>query len=172
MNLFLETRNLVFNVEQDHLANISILEYRTCIKVFPVWLIVSNLIIIIYLIWKFILEFIYAPNLGAIVIEFIFIVNTISIYSIELIIKEELMRLQDTSIYNMGRSMVCFFTAFSRLKWDFVELCFFLIPFKFLVFFIRHIIQYQMAFHSPENLISILVKFDNLEDYIGNIQFL
>lgn len=93
MGRYYDSRNLIYFIEHRHLESTSFIEFELNFQTSYLWVYIVNTFFLIYILWKFILELIYSPMIGSTLMEFLFLLNFISIYSMEFTLKQSVSQL-------------------------------------------------------------------------------
>lgn len=104
MDDFYDSRNLIYFIEQHHLESTSFIEFELNFQTSYFWIYIINTILLIYILWKFILGLIYSPSIGSTLLEFLFLLNFISIYSMEFSLKQTISKLHNLNSPEFGYS--------------------------------------------------------------------
>lgn len=83
MGKYYDSRNLIYFIEHRHLESTSFIEFELNFQSSHFWVYAVNTLLLIYILWKFILELVYSPIIGSTLMELLFLLNFISIYSME-----------------------------------------------------------------------------------------
>lgn len=102
MGKYYDSRNLIYYIEHKHLESTSFIEFELNFQSSFLWVYIVNTVLIVYIFWKFILELIYSPMLSTAIMELLFLLNFISIYSMEFSLGQSLSKLMVHNPDNLG----------------------------------------------------------------------